>query len=220
MNDPDGSLIRSGGAASRRASGPEGVFTLAETTPSFHESFVRLFAADFRRLYRYMARLSGEPELAADVVQDAFVKLYQRGAMPDAPEAWLITVAMNLFRNEKTTRSRRLRLLTPARGEQILADPPPSPEGALPAAESHRRVRAALERLPERDRRMLLLQAEGYRYREIAAALDLHEASIGVWLARARRAFPIASQLISRLVCVSAMPRRLPACWYAASASW
>ena len=193
MNDPDGSPIRSGGAPSLRARRePEGVFTLAETTPSFHERFVRLFDADFPRLYRTMARLSGEPELAADVVQDAFVKLYQRGAMPDAPEAWLITVAMNLFRNEKTTRSRRLRLLTPARSEQTLADPPLSPEQALAGAASRRRVRVALERLPERDRRMLLLQAEGYRYREIAAALDLHEASVGVWLARARRAFRAA----------------------------
>ena len=36
---------------------------------------------------------------------------------------------------------------------------------------------------------MLLLQAEGYRYREIAAALGLNEASVGVLLARARHAF-------------------------------
>jgi RNA polymerase sigma-70 factor (ECF subfamily) len=36
---------------------------------------------------------------------------------------------------------------------------------------------------------MLLLQAEGYSYRDIAAALELHEASVGTLLARARRAF-------------------------------
>ena len=109
--------------------------------------------------------------------------------MPESPEAWLITVAMNLLRNEKSTRSRRLRLLTPARGERALADPPPAPEEAAAALEARRSVRAALERLPERERRMLLLHAEGYRYREIAAVLELHEASIGVMLARARRAF-------------------------------
>jgi RNA polymerase sigma factor (sigma-70 family) len=50
-------------------------------------------------------------------------------------------------------------------------------------------VRAAIDRLPERERRMLLLRAEGYSYRDIAAALDLNEASVGVLLARARRAF-------------------------------
>jgi DNA-directed RNA polymerase specialized sigma24 family protein len=36
---------------------------------------------------------------------------------------------------------------------------------------------------------MLLLQAEGYSYADIAAALRLNEASVGVFLARARRAF-------------------------------
>ena len=37
--------------------------------------------------------------------------------------------------------------------------------------------------------RVLLLQAEGSRYRDIAAALGLNEASVGVLLARARIAF-------------------------------
>jgi len=160
-----------------------------ETTPSFHERFVELFDAHFQSVYRYLNRLSGDPELAADVAQEAFVKLYQRGSLPDAPEAWVISVAMNLFRNVKTTRSRRRRLLTPARSEWSLADPPASPDEAVRAESSRRRVRLALDRLPERERRMLLLQAEGYSYRDIAQALKLNEASVGVLLARARRAF-------------------------------
>ena len=36
---------------------------------------------------------------------------------------------------------------------------------------------------------MLLLQTEGYSYRDIAAALELKEGSVGTLLARARRAF-------------------------------
>ena len=36
---------------------------------------------------------------------------------------------------------------------------------------------------------MLLLRAEGYGYRELAAALDLNESSMGTLLARAKRAF-------------------------------
>jgi len=158
-------------------------------TPSFHNQFVELFDAHFPRLFRVMNRLSGESELAADVVQEAFVRLYQRGSLPDAPEAWVITVAMNLFRNEKSTRSRRRGLLTPARSEHALADPPPSPEQAAAAKDARRQVRQTLDRLPERERRLLLLRAEGYSYRDIAAALELNEASVGVLLARARRAF-------------------------------
>ena len=150
---------------------------------------MELFNAHFPRLFRVMNRLSGESELAADVVQEAFVRLYQRGSLPEAPEAWLISVAMNLFRNERSTRSRRRGLLTPARSEQALADPPPSPEQAATAAESRRQVRRTLDRMSERERRLLLLRAEGYSYRDIAAALELNEASVGVFLARARRAF-------------------------------
>ena len=155
----------------------------------FHARFVELFDAHFQKLYRYLNRLSGEADLAADIAQEAFIKLYRRGSMPDAPEAWLVSVAMNLFRNEKSTRSRRLRLLTPARGEFAHSDPPQSPEESAESEDSRAWVRAALDRMPERERRMLLLHAEGYRYREIAAALELNEASVGVLLARARQVF-------------------------------
>jgi DNA-directed RNA polymerase specialized sigma24 family protein len=35
----------------------------------------------------------------------------------------------------------------------------------------------------------LLLRAEGYSYRDIAAALELNEASVGTLLARAKQSF-------------------------------
>ena len=98
-------------------------------------------------------------------------------------------MALNLFRNVKTSRSRRRRLLTVARAEAVLADPPPTPAQAVEAGESGLRVRAAIDRLPERDQRLLLLLAEGYSYRDMASTLDLREASVGTLLARAKRAF-------------------------------
>lgn len=158
-------------------------------TPSFHDHFVELFNAHFPRVFRYLDRLSGEPDLASDLAQEAFVRLYRRGAPPDAPAAWLITVATNLFRNARAQQSRRLRLLTAERGAEVLADPPPAPGQATEDAETRGRVRAALDRLDERERQLLLLRAEGYSYRDLAAALDLNEASVGTLLARAKRAF-------------------------------
>jgi RNA polymerase sigma-70 factor (ECF subfamily) len=154
-----------------------------------HDWFTALFEAHFQRIYRFLDRLSGEPELAADLAQETFVRLYRRGAPPDTPEAWLISVAMNLFRNLRAGERRRRRLLTPARGEGVHSDPPPSPEQTAVAEESRLRVRLAVDRLPTRERHLLLLQAEGYGYRDIAAALELNEASVGTLLARARAAF-------------------------------
>jgi RNA polymerase sigma-70 factor, ECF subfamily len=156
---------------------------------SFRTAFVKLFDAQFCRLYRYMNRLSGDPELAADLAQEAFVRLYRRGSLPDAPAAWLITVSMNLFRNIKSTRARRRRLLTPVRAEAVMSDPPALPGDSGLASGSGERARAALEQMPERERQLLLLRAEGCSYREIASALELNEASIGTLLARAKRAF-------------------------------
>jgi RNA polymerase sigma-70 factor (ECF subfamily) len=140
-------------------------------------------------LFRYLDRLCGEPELAADLVQDAFLRLYQRGSMPEQPGAWLITVAMNLFRNDRSTRARRRRLLTPFRAEASLSDPPPAPGEAVEQRESRNRVRAAVDRLSPRERHLLLLRAEGYAYRDIAHSLGLNEASVGTLLARAKQAF-------------------------------
>jgi RNA polymerase sigma-70 factor (ECF subfamily) len=150
---------------------------------------VELFRAHFHRLVRYLDRLSGDPELAADLAQEAFVRLYQRGSLPDHPEAWLITVAMNQFRNVRSTGARRRQLLTAARAEVSLSDPAPNPSQVVESGDERDRVRAALDRLSDRDRRILLLRAEGYGYRDLAAALELHEASMGTFLARAKRAF-------------------------------
>jgi RNA polymerase sigma-70 factor, ECF subfamily len=148
-----------------------------------------LFQSHFHRLVRYLDRLSGDPELASDLAQETFVKLHRRGTLPDRPEAWLITVAMNLFRNASSTAARRRRLLTVARVEEKLGDPLPAPDRLVEGTDERERVRAAIDQLGERERQLLLLRAEGYGYRELAAALDLHEASVGTLLARAKRAF-------------------------------
>lgn len=155
----------------------------------FREQFERLFDQHFQRIARYLDRLTGDPDLASDLAQETFVRLYRRGALPDEPEAWLITVAMNLFRNATTTRARRRLLLGRARGRAGLGDPPPSPDLGLEGERTRRRVRAALDRLPERERSLLLLRAEGYSYREMGRALGLNEASVGTLLARARERF-------------------------------
>jgi RNA polymerase sigma-70 factor (ECF subfamily) len=162
---------------------------LNRTTPSFHDQFVHFFDAHFHRIARVLERLSGETDLASDLAQEAFVRLYRRSAMPDSPEAWVISVAMNLFRNEVTTRARRTRLLKAVHGAPPFREAPPSTQRAAEEEHERRRVRLTLDRLSERERGLLVLHAEGYSYRDIANALELNEASVGTLLARARRAF-------------------------------
>jgi RNA polymerase sigma factor (sigma-70 family) len=154
----------------------------------FDEAFVVVFEREYPRLFRYLDRLSGEPDLAADLAQEAFIRLHRRGAMPERPGLWLLTVAMNLFRNDRSTTARRRRLLT--RWKPAGADPvDPETTAGSDLGEQSNQVRAALRQLSSRDQEMLLLRAEGYSYREIASLLGLNEPSIGTLLARAKRAF-------------------------------
>jgi RNA polymerase sigma factor (sigma-70 family) len=154
----------------------------------FDEALAELFGAEFPRLFRYLDRLSGDPDLAADLAQEAFIRLHRRGAMPDRPALWLVTVALNLFRNVQSTTSRRRRLLALWRARDAEAGDPTSTASEL-GDDPSARVRAAMSQISARDRELLVLRAEGYSYREIAVALELNENSIGTLLARARQAF-------------------------------
>jgi RNA polymerase sigma factor (sigma-70 family) len=152
----------------------------------FDAAFSELFEREFSRLFRYLDRVSGEPDLAADLAQEAFIRLHRRGSMPDHPGLWLVAVAMNLFRNARSTASRRRQLLTRWRGPR---GDSVEPSAAGDQEEHSHQVRAALGQLSSRDKEMLLLRAEGYSYREIASALGLNEPSVGTLMARAKRAF-------------------------------
>lgn len=156
---------------------------------AFERDFEALFNAELPRLQRVVIRLSGDSALAADVVQEAFIRLHRRGSLPDTPRQWMITVVLNLYRNAAATDSRRSRLLSVANIESLQLNRAPSAQQTLESSESQRRVRVALDRMAPRDARLLMLLAEGYSYREMSGALQLNESSIGTLLLRAKAAF-------------------------------
>jgi RNA polymerase sigma-70 factor (ECF subfamily) len=159
---------------------------------SFEVAFRRLFDEQFASLFRYLDRLSGDPDLAADLAQEAFVRLYKRGEIPDDARAWLGTVSSNLFRDERRRSQRRLRLLTAQPAEITLGMQSPAADVEVVSAEQRESVRRVLDGLSDRDRRMLLLRHEGYSYREIAHALGVAETGVGTMLVRAQAAFRAA----------------------------
>jgi RNA polymerase sigma-70 factor (ECF subfamily) len=155
---------------------------------SYSELVREAHDAHYASIFRYLDRLSGDPDLAADIAQEAFVRLFRRGSLPERPDRWLVTVALNLFRNERSTARRRERL----REEHAVELAPvafSSPAERFDDQQVRARVRHALDRLSGRERELLLLRAEGYSYRDMATILELNEASVGTLLARAKRAF-------------------------------
>lgn len=165
---------------------------MSGSDPQFDLEFTRLYHEGFAPLFRYLDRLTGDAELAADVVQEAFVRLFRRRAMPEEPRAWLVTVAHNLVRDNRRQARRRSRLLRAVWRAPAVAAAAPDPAAAVDARDRRVRVRAALERLAPRDRQALLLRHSGYSYREIAGALGLAETSVGTVLLRAGAAFRTA----------------------------
>jgi RNA polymerase sigma factor (sigma-70 family) len=157
--------------------------------PSFDTEFRAAFDSRFAELFRWLDRYSGDASLAADVAQETFVRLYDRGAMPDDLRAWIVSVALNLMRDEQRRSTRRRRLLLQRPATTTMADAEPSPEDDVLAAERRTLVQRALRAMEPRDRTLLLLREEGYSYRELALALTLNESSVGTLLARAKSTF-------------------------------
>jgi RNA polymerase sigma factor (sigma-70 family) len=169
------------------------VFVSPVTNPApqldaFADAVAALYEARFASLFRYLDRLTGDPDLAEDLAQDTFVRLHRRGAMPDDPRAWLATVATNLFRDQRRQARRRAELVSEHAGE-ALPGAPAAADSAVLTAETRSRARTALDTLPDRDRMLLLLRHEGYSYRELARAVGVAESSVGTLLIRATRMF-------------------------------
>jgi RNA polymerase sigma-70 factor (ECF subfamily) len=145
----------------------------------------RLFAEHHAALFRYLSRLTGDPDVAADAAQEAFVRLVEKPPRPEELRGWLFRVGTNAARESERTRSRRLRLLEQRPERAPMGDAPPAPDEALDRAERRRMVQAALGALPERDRTILLMREEGFSHREIAEAVGTTTGSVGTMIARA-----------------------------------
>lgn len=144
-----------------------------------------LFAQHHPSLFRYLSRLTGDPEVAQDAAQEAFVRLMERPPAAGETRAWLFRVGTNAAWMALRTRGRRRRLLEAAPLRAPVGDAPPAPDALAETAEVRARVRAALDGLSEKERQILLMQQEGYRYREIAEAVGTTTQSVGTMIARA-----------------------------------
>lgn len=144
-----------------------------------------LFAEHHAPLHRYLARLTGDPELAADAAQEAFVRLLEQEPPPEQPRPWLFRVARNVVRDtaRASKRHRVLEMDGKARGAH--GDRSRAPDRVVNREAARRQLRTALDALSEKERTALLMREEGFKHREIAEALGTTTGSIGTLLRRA-----------------------------------
>jgi len=159
------------------------------------DAFDALVARHYRALYNMIHRMLGNSEDAADLTQDAFVRIYTRldtFQLDRSFLAWARAIVLNLCLDQLRRRG------TPAvslderlesGGQHADLRPGASPEERLETAEDSRRVLAAVQQLPEKQRAVLLLRhIEGLKLEEIAETLDMPIGTVKTMLFRGREA--------------------------------
>jgi RNA polymerase sigma-70 factor, ECF subfamily len=138
--------------------------------------------------YRIALGVLRHPADAEDVAQDALIKAYHHRhelRQPERFRAWLVRVTWRLAIDRQRSSSRRERRELAAAASQL---PEPSAEDAAVRREFQQRLDAAVDSIPGKLRRVVVLAGiEGYDMRETAALLGLPEGTVRSRLHRARK---------------------------------
>ena len=145
------------------------------------ESCERLYRDNRERVLRFLLHLTGDVELARDLVQETFARYLSRYGRDSEQPGLLFTIARNAGLD--ALRRRRTSTLP----ERETADPRRDPEHQLIDRQEMDRVLAAIRRLDDTDRQLVAFLATGtFSYREIGRLLDLSETNVKVRVHRAR----------------------------------
>jgi RNA polymerase sigma-70 factor, ECF subfamily len=132
--------------------------------------------------------LGGDEDAAEDVVQESFLAVLEAVDTfdPERPFApWFYRIVANRCSNARRTQSRRgTEALSPT-----LESERPGPDREADRSALRSRLRAGLERLPERQREVLVLyDVEGFAGPEIAELLEISPGTVRWHLHQARAA--------------------------------
>jgi RNA polymerase sigma-70 factor (ECF subfamily) len=148
----------------------------------------RLYGAYRSRIYGFLYRMAGTRDGADDLFQETWLRVARnwadRAGIADE-EAWLFTVARNVFLSERRATATKLR-----GAEELKLVPAPagrSPEHVAEDRQDAAALEAALAALSADDRAILWLVAvEGLEQRQIAEVLGIGYPAVRQRLARAR----------------------------------
>jgi RNA polymerase sigma-70 factor (ECF subfamily) len=151
------------------------------------EAFGPLVRRYERELYGYLRRYLGDDDLADDVFQNTFVQVFLKIAQFEpgrAARPWLYAIATNQAIDALRRKSRRADRRADAAALDEEGEPRPlyellpaadaAPPDHADAAEQRRLVRAAVDRLPELLRQVVLLTYfQGMKYKDAADVLGI-----------------------------------------------
>ncbi len=151
------------------------------------EAFELLVRRHSPELYRFLARFTGSPSVAEDIVQEAFLQVHLSAESFDRSrrfKPWLFTIAANKARDALRSRRRRPEVPLDAQvgggddeGQRFLdflADASASPSASLERGEAADVVRSVLAGMPDHFKEVLVLSYyHRFPYKEIAEVLGV-----------------------------------------------
>ncbi len=137
------------------------------------------------RIFRYCFRRLGSREAAEDATSAVFMKaITALGGYQERPggfRAWIFTIAHNVVIDTHRRNRHHVSLDAssgPLASSPRLVDPGQLPEDLAITADQDRRVRAMLERLPDRQRSIVELRLAGLSGAEIGRSLGMSESAV------------------------------------------
>lgn len=163
------------------------------------DAFNYLISLYHQPIYRFVCRIVGNADDAADVVQDVFLKAF-RGAGQfegkSSAKTWLYQIALHEASNHRRWWRRHKGRETSMEAEdergglswaQRLPDPGQSPLNQALQGERKQRLQTALRQVPEPYQSVLMLrEIEGFSYEEIAEIVQVRVGTVKSRLLRGR----------------------------------
>lgn len=139
--------------------------------------FQRIFEANAKDLFRFLYYKYGQDSNPQDLVQDAFIKLWNncKQVLPEKARSFLFTVANNQMLNELAKKKTALAYSR----ERPKSYTHESPQFLLEENEYMFRLQRAIEELtPEQRAAFLLNRIEGKKHQEIAEMLGISRKAV------------------------------------------
>lgn len=157
-------------------------------------TFDRLFEEFSSPIYNYVLRMVGDPDRAADIAQDTFIKAFRKlDSLTDATsvKSWLYRIATNTAIDDMRRRRFTVRMDDPRhdddRPPQERPDHRPGPEQQVLSSQLDERIQRALLKLRPNHRQCLLLSdIEDMSGQQIGEVMGLSYAAVRTLLCRAR----------------------------------